>query len=457
MFEWSGLTLCFDGCVYCYILIFCTGDIKQNSFIFRYFLLYIVSGFNVLIKFKNKMNFGEVQESNSNLMYNNTDTSITKRKDPKTMSLSELDEYINKNRSRMMTETNNENENKQNQFASNLNETSKQREYVKELEAKVENLYNENEELKNNFQKLSQILEKERIEFNNRLQEILRSQEMKFMEDNKSLLKQIDDLKLENSISKTNLTILNSEKERHIEQNAIDKEYYEGQIKNLIKENEELKQEMKVKVSNFSSVIKEQEKSLENEYKIQLKSYKEIINRNEKEKKDLIKKYETKLHELQVKINRLEREDAKSKSRSKGKYNISTMSKSTRSKSRSKSKGKLKKSDSFTLNNNVLFTLKPSDSLNSSMMNLSFSNYQSLPAINDQIFILERNIGDLNYNYKQLMDKLKLNVSQDEIKNINRNLLTIKNNIDEQNAQLSQLKKKQQEYLKNSFINEIKI
>ena len=57
MFEWSGLTLCFDGCVYCYILIFCTGDIKQNSFIFRYFLLYIVSGFNVLIKFKNKMNF----------------------------------------------------------------------------------------------------------------------------------------------------------------------------------------------------------------------------------------------------------------------------------------------------------------------------------------------------------------------------------------------------------------
>ena len=133
------------------------------------------------------------------------------------------------------------------------------------------------------------------------------------------------------------------------------------------------------------------------------------------------------------------------------------MSKSTRSKSRSKSKGKLKKSDSFTLNNNVLFTLKPSDSLNSSMMNLSFSNYQSLPAINDQIFILERNIGDLNYNYKQLMDKLKLNVSQDEIKNINRNLLTIKNNIDEQNAQLSQLKKKQQEYLKNSFINEIKI
>ena len=80
---------------------------EQNSFIFRYFLLYIVSGFNVLIKFKNKMNFGEVQESNSNLMYNNTDTSITKRKDPKTMSLSELDEYINKNRSRMMTETNN--------------------------------------------------------------------------------------------------------------------------------------------------------------------------------------------------------------------------------------------------------------------------------------------------------------------------------------------------------------
>lgn len=405
------------------------------------------------------MNFGD-GENSTNLIYNNTDSSITKRKDPKTMSLSELDEYINKNRSRIMTETNNENEMKQNQFSSTtINETSKQSIYVKELEAKVENLYNENEELKNNFRQLSQILEKERNEFNNRLQEILRNQELKFMEQSKALLKQIDDLKLENSISKTNLTILNSEKERHIEQNAIDKEYYEGQINNLIKENEELKLEMKEKVNNFSSVIKEQEKSLENEYKIQLKSYKEIINRNEKEKKDLIKRYETKLHELQVKINRLERDDAKSKSRSKGKYtyNLSTMSKSTRSKSRSKSKGKLKKSDSFTLNNNVLFTLKPSDSLNSSMMNLSFSNYQSLPAINDKIFLLERNIGELNYNHKQLMDKLKLNVSQDEIKNINRNLQTIKNNIEEQTSQLTILKTKQQEYLKNGFINEIKI
>lgn len=420
------------------------------------------------------MNFGQTQDlSNANIY--STEPSLIKRKDPKKMTLSELDEYINKNKSRLKTES--ESPKKEENFPPpNRENIPSQREddsntfYIQELESKINYLENENEELKRNFAQLSELLEKERNEQHNKIQDILYRNEQKFLADNKNLLKQIDDLKLQDSINKTNISMLNSEKERHIEQNAIDKEYYEGQINNLIKENEELKEEIRDKVNNFSSVIKEQEKTLENEFKLQLKTYKEIINRNEKDKKDLIKKYENKIHEMQVRINRLERGEAKSKSKSKGKYSslnnisvlsMSSLSKSARSKSksRSKSKGKIKKINNTAIentNNNILFTLKPNESacLNTSNLSGSFSNYQSLTAINDEIFKLERNIGDLNYNYKQMVDKMKSTASQDEIKTLNRNIQIVKNNIDEQMIQLNNLKLKQQEFLKNGFIKD---
>ena len=63
-------------------------------------------------------------------------------------------------------------------------------------------------------------------------------------------------------------------------------------------------------------------------------------------------------------------------------------------------------------------------------------------------------IGDLNYNYKQMADKMKSTVSQDEIKTLNRNIQIVKNNIDEQMIQLNNLKLKQQEFLKNGFIKD---
>lgn len=419
------------------------------------------------------MNYSQAQDLTNTNIYC-TEPSLIKRKDPKKMTLSELDEYINKNKSRLKTESESPKKEENIPLPNRENITSQREDdsntfYIQELESKINYLENENEELKRNFAQLSELLEKERNEHQNKIQEMLYRNEQKFLSDNKNLLKQIDDLKLQDSINKTNISMLNSEKERHIEQNAIDKEYYEGQINNLIKENEDLKEEIQDKVNNFSSVIKEQEKSLENEFKLQLKTYKEIINRNEKDKKDLIKKYENKIHEMQVKINRLERGEAKSKSKSKGKYSssfnnisvlsMSSLSKSTRSKSknRSKSKGKLKKINNNAIeNNNILFTLKPNESscLNTSNLNGSFSNYQSLTQINDEIFKLERNIGDLNYNYKQMIDKMKTTVSQEEIKNLNRNIQIVKNNIDEQMIQLNNLKLKQQEFLKNGFIKD---
>ena len=175
------------------------------------------------------MNFGQTQDlSNANIY--STEPSLIKRKDPKKMTLSELDEYINKNKSRLKTES--ESPKKEENFPPpNRENIPSQREddsnmiYIQELESKINYLENENEELKRNFAQLSELLEKERNEQQNKIQEILYRNEQKFLADNKNLLKQIDDLKLQDSINKTHISMLNSEKERHIEQNAIDKEY----------------------------------------------------------------------------------------------------------------------------------------------------------------------------------------------------------------------------------------
>ena len=405
--------------------------------------------------------------------------SILKRKDPKKMTMSELDEYINKNKARMKSESesptfesNNVQQNlsffpkTQNQFNDD-NLFSQSCPNVSfgvssnvALENKIRSLEIENDELKRNFSQLSQMLENERNEYQNKLSKILEENEKKFLEDNKNLLKQIDELKLQNSLNQTNMSILTSEKERHIEQNAIDKEYYETQIRALKAENEELKKEIKEKVKSFSSTINEQQVTIENDFRAQIKAYKDIINNCEKDKNLLIKKYEKRIHELNVKINRLERGEAKSKSRSKGKYtsnNLSILNASTKkSKSRSKSKGKLSSRPGGSQSKGYLFTLKPKESESLQTSSSYYNGGSSLININDSIFNLERNIADLNYNYKQTLDKLKFTSSQDQINALNRNLSVIKGNITDQTNELNNLKTKQQDFLKKGILqNEI--
>ena len=138
------------------------------------------------------MNFGQTQDlSNANIY--STEPSLIKRKDPKKMTLSELDEYINKNKSRLKTES--ESPKKEENFPPpNRENIPSQREddsntiYIQELESKINYLENENEELKRNFAQLSELLEKERNEQQNKIQEILYRNEQKFLADNKNLL-----------------------------------------------------------------------------------------------------------------------------------------------------------------------------------------------------------------------------------------------------------------------------
>ena len=71
--------------------------------------------------------------------------------------------------------------------------------------------------------------------------------------------------------------------------------------------------------------------------------------------------------------------------------------------------------------------------------------------INDTIFSLERNIAELNRNYKNLLIKINVGASIEDQQNFKRNANIIASNLQEQSEKLVNLKSKQQELLKNSL------
>ena len=137
--------------------------------------------------------------------------------------------------------------------------------YIRELESKINELQTKNEELQKNFMQLSELLEKERKQHQSEIINYRSENEQKFIKDNSKLLKELNELKFQNSLNLTNLNILTSEKERHLEQNLINKDYYEKQIKDLTEENNELKNEIKENTKNFQNLINQQHIKLEND------------------------------------------------------------------------------------------------------------------------------------------------------------------------------------------------
>jgi hypothetical protein len=81
---------------------------------------------------------------------------------------------------------------------------------------------------------------------------------------------------------------------------------------------------------------------------------------------------------------------------------------------------------------------------------ISDSNY-TLNHINDTIFGLERNIAELNRNYKNLLIKINVSSSMEEQQTLKRNANLIANSLHDQSEKLVNLKAKQQELLKNSL------
>jgi len=126
--------------------------------------------------------------------------------------------------------------------------------YLKSLQDKNKSLFNENEELKKNFIEVSEILEKERSEFQkkiiheiNKAAEVERNMknELNAVEgENKSLVNELNEIRKRLSLLTTNLSILENEKNRHLELNSQEKENLQNEIGNLYNENEQHKNEI---------------------------------------------------------------------------------------------------------------------------------------------------------------------------------------------------------------------
>lgn len=408
-------------------------------------------------------------QSNNSFSFDNPCTNnhqIIPQKEIKQINTSQFDSFSNNNQPQLLQQASPD---------IHIQPLQSQSEYIQELEAKIVFLQSQNAELQANYVAVSSMLENERKDFQTKILTAVKETEMKYCEDNKNLQNQIEELKLKNNLQKTNTTILLSEKDRKLEQNKIDKEYYDKIIASQQKEIEALKNEIKDKAKNFSSIINKQQQTMGQDKKMQVKNYKEMLNRSEKEKKDIIKKYESKLHELQVKINRLEQGDYNIRSKSKGKLtpsanitlstNFSPISNRIRPNSRSNSKSKGKQitfnGNYCTSHNNRLGRSESNTSCSikgvkegkgKMIHSGSFSNFGCLKSINDAIHSLERNIAELTLNYKNTADKLNKCSGQEEINALNQNLMFIQNDIDEQTEQLSLMKLKQQQYLQKGYM-----
>lgn len=123
--------------------------------------------------------------------------------------------------------------------------------YLKSLQEKTKILTQENEELKKNFVEVSEMLENERNEYQKKLlNEINKTTELEkglkneiiiLENENKGLVDEINELRRNLSLLNSNLSILESEKSRHLEQNAVEKENLHNEISSLSLENEENK------------------------------------------------------------------------------------------------------------------------------------------------------------------------------------------------------------------------
>ena len=105
---------------------------------------------------------------------------------------------------------------------------------------------------------------------------------------------------------------------------------------------------------------------------------------------------------------------------------------------------------------NNLYTFQPiNESFNNSFGScVSFRQQDyTLTNINDNIFNIERNIADLKHNHNQLVEKLNNPNCNEDSSNISRNINVINDKIIDLTNKLNDLKMKQQEFLKNGFIN----
>jgi hypothetical protein len=277
-------------------------------------------------------------------------------------------------------------ESNQNNFFTNSNAANN---YLKSLQEKNRILNLENEDLKKSFIEVSELLEKERSEFHKKLvteinkandiEKKLKSELNSLEHENKILVEELNDLRMKLSLLESNVSILENEKGRHLEQNAVEKDSLQNQIETLymeiketknkfditIDENENLRVKLSKKNEENSTLEKALQSLKEQFYNFQrntedekvsllgsIKNLKENLNGLEAEKKEIARKYERNIRDLTNRLNRLEKDSLKLKDSNCNPLikKTSQMVKQKKTKSRSQSKEKLITSSNSTSN-----------------------------------------------------------------------------------------------------------
>ena len=261
-----------------------------------------------------------------------------------------------------------------NNYNSNINLTNN----VKSLQEQIKQLINENEMLKQNLNNIQSILESER---NNReLNKNIKEEE---------LLKRNNDLQLQLNIQLQNINLLEKEKNRHIEQNAIDKENYLNEINTLKEQLSIINNQYKEKCEE-SEKIRNQFENERNEMIETMKSLREIIFQKETENNSIMDKYDKLIKNQQHK-----------------KENFSNSMISTNSK---------KSKENIFINNNKVNNKRTKSSKKNTINKNSINLNQK---INNQNLKTNKNIRDKTP---------KKNLSKNKGKNVNKMIKNLNNN-----------------------------
>lgn len=191
--------------------------------------------------------------------------------------------------------------------------------YLKTLQDKINQQAQENDELKRNFISISELYEKEKEKNNKMLYyESNNNNNNTIDKSTESLsqfnLKEKEELQLKISMQATNISLLEKEKMRHLEQNSIEKaenenkiDHLNKKIQSMTKENEGFKREL-IHLRDINDEFDKFKKQFEEERSEMIetmKSLREIIFQKENEKNALAKQYDTIIQELNDKIEQL--------------------------------------------------------------------------------------------------------------------------------------------------------
>lgn len=421
------------------------------------------------------------------------------RKDPKQMSVKELEEYISKNKS--------------SSSPSKSHLSSKENEVPQKMNSTLSNSKQNNSVLSScpglNYNYLCGVeTPKREINYDQEPEKIimqLQRENTELRSDIKNLFYYTDQNKneLQDTIAKLSDENYNIKKENFELKNKI--LLQENIIKNLEADNNELNSAKNIIKTKYDNEIIELNCQL-NEYKTKLNSlnfeYQTLLQnyhtlkeevlleqskpqkkQKEEEKqstieevrslKDYIVKYDNSMNEIKNKLSLLESSKNIPSTPIINNRPTSIVSSSIIDKKKKPvialSKSKLKsKTPTRKVGKSSKYRIRPSNNLTSSSTsslikmnnnnNTSYSNktnqsYSTLQYIEDEIVSLERKIADLNVSYQSFLNKLQNlpNNSFKQSQELRQTLKYLENTIQDKNEKLQKLKEKQQKFLIKSY------